>query len=51
MIVYEMTAIYIAHCHYIDTQGTTQENITKEAEELAKKKLGPDVGITYQVKY
>lgn len=38
-----------SYCHYVDTQGTTQENISKEAEEIAKRKIGLESEITYQV--
>lgn len=30
-------------CHYIDIKGTSQENISKEIIEVAKKKFGIDV--------
>ncbi len=38
-----------SHCEYIDVTGTTQENISTEVMELAKKRLGPDAQITFQV--
>ena len=38
-----------SHCHYIDVKGTIQQNIADEIEELARKKLGPDVELSFQV--
>ncbi|XP_060759639.1 phytanoyl-CoA dioxygenase, peroxisomal isoform X3 [Neoarius graeffei] len=37
-----------ADCHYIDVKGTTQENISKEVEELALKRVGDDVTLSFQ---
>ncbi|KAB5542278.1 hypothetical protein PHYPO_G00089810 [Pangasianodon hypophthalmus] len=37
-----------ADCHYIDVEGTTQENISKEVEELARKRVGNDATISFQ---
>lgn len=31
--------------------GTVQEKIAKEVEDLAKKKLGPDATITFEVRH
>ena len=39
-----------SHCHYIDIAGTTQEIVAREVSELVDKRLGPDTGITYQVR-
>ncbi len=39
-----------SHCEYIDVAGTTQENISNEVLELAKKRLGPDAQISFQVR-
>ncbi len=39
-----------SNCDYIDVSGTTQETIATEVKELAKKRVGPDADITYQVR-
>lgn len=39
-----------AHVYFIDVKGTLQENIADEVLEIAKKKLGPDVEISFEVK-
>lgn len=38
-----------ADCHYIDVEGTTQENISKEVEDLARKRVGSDTTLSFQV--
>ncbi|XP_051976755.1 phytanoyl-CoA dioxygenase, peroxisomal-like [Xyrauchen texanus] len=37
-----------ADCYYIDVNGTTQENISNEVKELAAKKFGTDITVTFQ---
>ncbi|XP_053505733.1 phytanoyl-CoA dioxygenase, peroxisomal [Ictalurus furcatus] len=37
-----------ADCHYVDVKGTTQENISKEVEELARKRIGSDITVSFQ---
>ncbi|KAG7320363.1 hypothetical protein KOW79_016216 [Hemibagrus wyckioides] len=37
-----------ADCQYIDVKGSTQENISKEVEELARKRLGSETTLTFQ---
>lgn len=38
-----------AECYTIDVRGTSQENIGNEVIELAKRRLGPDAEISYEV--
>lgn len=38
-----------SHCDYIDVEDTTHEVIAKEVEELARKRLGPEATISFQV--
>ena len=38
-----------SHCYFIDVRGTTQENIEAEVLEVARKKLGKGVDISFQV--
>ncbi|CAK8694615.1 unnamed protein product [Clavelina lepadiformis] len=35
-------------CHYIDVDGTAQENISKEVAEVAKRRVGPDVQFDFK---
>ncbi|GAA6099632.1 phytanoyl-CoA dioxygenase, peroxisomal [Tachysurus ichikawai] len=35
-------------CHYIDVKGSTQENISKEVERLARKRIGSDSTLSFQ---
>ncbi|KAI5617877.1 phytanoyl-CoA dioxygenase, peroxisomal [Silurus asotus] len=37
-----------ADCHYIAVKGTTQENISKEVEELARRRIGSDTTVSFQ---
>ncbi|KAK3518135.1 hypothetical protein QTP70_033226, partial [Hemibagrus guttatus] len=37
-----------ADCQYIDVKGSTQENISKEVEELARKRIGSETTISFQ---
>ncbi|EDO41772.1 predicted protein [Nematostella vectensis] len=37
-----------SNCYYIDVKGTVQEEIAEEVVGVAKKKLGPDVSLTFQ---
>ncbi|XP_008304409.1 phytanoyl-CoA dioxygenase, peroxisomal-like [Stegastes partitus] len=37
-------------CYYIDVKGTTQENIEKEALEIAAKKYGVEGGFHFKVR-
>ncbi|KAM9467591.1 phytanoyl-CoA dioxygenase, peroxisomal [Clarias gariepinus] len=37
-----------ADCQYIDVDGTTQENISKEVEEIARKRFGSDATVSFQ---
>ncbi|XP_029471428.1 phytanoyl-CoA dioxygenase, peroxisomal [Rhinatrema bivittatum] len=37
-----------ADCHYIDVQGTSQEIIWRELEEIAEKRLGEDATISFE---
>ncbi|KAF5899751.1 phytanoyl-CoA dioxygenase, peroxisomal, partial [Clarias magur] len=37
-----------ADCHYIDVDGTTQENISKEVEEIARKRIGSGATVSFQ---
>ena len=41
-----------SECHYIQVEGSTQQNIADEVKDLAEKKLGKELasGITYQVR-
>jgi len=36
-----------SECQYIDVKGTTQENIAEEVKEIAKKRIGSDVDVTF----
>ena len=36
-------------CYYIDVKGTIQEMFGKEIEEVAKRRLGPDSNLSFQV--
>ena len=38
-----------SYCDYINVDGTIQEILSKEVEEVARKRLGPDVKFTFQV--
>ena len=39
-----------SHCHYLDdVEGSEHANIAEEVMELAKKRLGPDTEVTFQV--
>ena len=37
--------------YFIDVMGTTQENLAEEALEVARRILGPDVEIKFEVTY
>ncbi|XP_066525962.1 phytanoyl-CoA dioxygenase, peroxisomal [Hoplias malabaricus] len=37
-----------ADCYYIDVSGTTQENISNEVKDLATKKYGADLSISFE---
>lgn len=36
-------------CYYIDTEGTTHENLAEEVMGIAKKRLGEDVQLQFSV--
>jgi len=35
------------YCNYIDIKGTTQEDLADEIIEMARKKIGRDIDVTY----
>ena len=37
-----------AHCHHVDIEGTSQESLSKEVIEIAKRKLGPDATVNFK---
>ena len=39
-----------SRCAYIDVEGTSQQIIADEIEEVVKKKLGRDSQVTFQVR-
>ena len=38
-----------SHCQYIDVSGSSQQLLAEEVQELAKKRLGDDTTIDFQV--
>ncbi|KAL6460018.1 hypothetical protein MHYP_G00317770 [Metynnis hypsauchen] len=37
-----------ADCYYIDVNGTSQENISKEVKDIATKKYGADISVSFE---
>lgn len=38
-----------SHCQYVSVEGTSQEALSKEVQEIARKRLGSDVEFTYDM--
>lgn len=38
-----------SHCYYIDVKGTSQEYIETEVLGIARKKLGADIDVSFEV--
>lgn len=39
-----------SHCHYIDVEGTSQDIVLNEVLEVAKRRLGQEADIKYEVR-
>lgn len=52
LILQAISCHYAAsECFYIDVRGSSQEIISSEVEEIAKKRLGNDIELSFEVHY